>query len=363
MKGKDRPTIAFFITPHGFGHAARGCAVMAALRERYATIGFEILSTVPAWFFENSIGADFTYHCEETDVGLLQTSPFQADLDLTLERLRKFVPFDKKHVQSLADRVLRAECRLVVCDIAPLGIAVAHAARVPSLLIENFTWDWIYDGYGDKLPAMKSYAEIMAEYFQAATYHIQTEPVCEYRPADLLAAPASRKTRFQKKDVRAALKIPENTPVVVLTFGGVRHQGNIVAGLGQRKDIHFIVPADVEEILRDGNTTLLPQNSSFFHPDLIQAGNAVVGKAGYSTIAEIYQAGVPFGYVSRSDFRESPILERYIQTHMQGICIDEVKLYDGGWQSHLDDLLSMAPAKTGRTNGADQMADFILNLS
>ena len=354
--------IAFFITPHGFGHAARACAVMAALKERHATIRFEIFTTVPEWFFENSIGGGFNYHCLETDVGLLQTSPFHADLGLTLKRLRDFVPFGKQRLQWPTEIASRSDCRLVVSDIAPLGIAVAGVAGIPSLLIENFTWDWIYDGCAATCPEMKRYAGVMREYFQAATYHIQTEPVCEYRSANLLTAPAARKTRLPKKNVRERLKLPENASVVLMAFGGVRHQNSMLSGLEKRKDIHFIVPCAVEGIRQKGNATLIPHDASLFHPDLIQASDAVVGKAGYSTIAEVYQAGVPFGYVSRSDFRESPILKKFIQTHMQGISIDEEKLYDGSWQNHLDALLRMTPAMPPQINGADQIADFILDL-
>lgn len=28
-----------------------------------------------------------------------------------------------------------------------MGIVVAQKARVPSVLIENFTWDWVYENY------------------------------------------------------------------------------------------------------------------------------------------------------------------------------------------------------------------------
>ncbi len=44
-------SLAYFISPHGFGHAARACAVMSAILERMPGVRFEIFTEVPRWFF------------------------------------------------------------------------------------------------------------------------------------------------------------------------------------------------------------------------------------------------------------------------------------------------------------------------
>src|SRR2546430_2106058 len=36
---------------------------------------------------------------------------------------------------------------LVIADVPPLGISAAHAAGIPSVIVSNFTWDWIYAYY------------------------------------------------------------------------------------------------------------------------------------------------------------------------------------------------------------------------
>jgi hypothetical protein len=362
MKKPERKTIAFFVTDHGFGHAARACAVMEALGERNKAIDFEIFSTVPQWFFRNSLEHDFGYHPVLTDIGMVQTSPFHANLPQTLEKLRSFLPFDKQRVQDLAKTAGKAHFRLIVCDIAPLGIAVAEQAGIPSLLVENFTWDWIYDGNLSIFPELKTYIDYLGDYFTHATYHIQTEPVCEYRQADLITAPASRKFRTPKKATRKCLGIPDDAPVVLLTLGGIPDRRAVVSELHRQKDITFIIPGAVDSVRQTANTILLPHNGSCFHPDLIHASNAVVGKAGYSTIAEVYDAGIPFGYVSRPSFRESPVLERFINQNMTGRSISEKEFYDGDWVNYLPELLSLTSQKSSHPNGADQMAEFILDI-
>jgi hypothetical protein len=107
---------------------------------------------------------------------------------------------------------------------------------------------------------------------------------------------------------------------------------------------------------------LMPHRSSFFHPDLINACDAVIGKVGYSTLAEVYHAGNPFGYVARQDFRESPALTAYIAQHMPGIAITPEQFDDGSWLSQLPQLLALPRLTRHEPNGADQAAHFICQL-
>ena len=55
--------IAYFVTPHGFGHAARAAAVMVALQEIDPAIQFDIFTQVPRWFFQDSLVRDRTLWC------------------------------------------------------------------------------------------------------------------------------------------------------------------------------------------------------------------------------------------------------------------------------------------------------------
>ena len=63
---------------------------------------------------------------------------------------------------------------------------------------------------------------------------------------------------------------------------------------------------------------LLSSRSGIFHPDIVAASDGVVGKIGYSTLAEVYAAGVPYGFVPRPRFRESDVLSAFVQEQMSG---------------------------------------------
>ena len=107
---------------------------------------------------------------------------------------------------------------------------------------------------------------------------------------------------------------------------------------------------------------LLPENSEFFHPDLINACDAVIGKVGYSTIAEVYHAGIPFGYCARAHYRESAPLVNFIENKMHGFVIGQSEFNNGDWIDRIEELLALPRVQRNTSNGADQIAGFISGL-
>ena len=98
---------------------------------------------------------------------------------------------------------------------------------------------------------------------------------------------------------------------------------------------------------------LLPHHSDFFHPDLVNASDVVIGKAGYSTIAEVYAAGVPFGYVARERYPESPGLVDFIRKKMDSVAFGEEDFNSGRWVERLPHLLSMRRRHRCVRNGSE----------
>lgn len=367
MAARRRPqpdrVVAYFISAHGYGHATRAAAIMAAMQELAPATRFEIFTQVPRQLFADSLEGAFGYHhALPVDVGVTQKSSLSEDLADTLQRLDKFFPFDPAHIQKLARCVTQLNCSLVICDIAPLGIAIARAANIPSVLVENFTWDWIYAGYLRQEPGLKRHIAYLQGLFEAADYHIQTEPVCRRRPADLVIAwPISRKFKAPIWQTRQKLGLPDGAKAVLITLGGIGGQYPFLEQLRHHQDIYFIIAGVSDRLETDHNLLLLPHHSKFFHPDLINAADAVIGKVGYSTIAEVYQAGVPFGHIARPRFPESKRLETFIEAYLNGLPISQAQFEAGRWLSLLPRLLGMPRLNHNRPNGADQVARFILD--
>jgi len=354
------PTLACFITPHGFGHAARACAVMAAAQRRIPGLRWEIFTRVPEWFFAESLTGPFALHPTDTDVGLVQVDALHADLPATVERLARLLPFGAERVGTLAAQVQALGCQAILCDIAPLGIAVAQAAGLPSVLVENFTWVDIYAEYMDECPALQPFSDEMARWFAAADVHIQAEPVCQPAPtASLTVPPVSRRPRAGRSATRDRLAIPEGAQMLLITMGGVDFQHSYLERLARFPDVHFVLPGNHTTRVAPANVHLLSPRSGIFHPDIVAASDGVVGKIGYSTLAEVHAAGAPYGYVSRPHFRESDVLSAFVREKMSGFAIDAGELGDGRWIGRVPELLALPRRTDQHINGAEQIATFL----
>jgi len=355
-------SIAYFVSSHGFGHAARSAAVMQAVAEHDPSIRFEIFTAVPAWFFKESLSARFNYHYVLTDFGLAQKTPFYSDLKDTLGRLDAFYPISRTLLDDISAKVRRLNCRLIICDIAPLGLLVAANLAIASVLVENFTWDWIYRQYADIEPGINRHIAYLKPIFESADYHIQTEPVCRRREADLLSAPVSRKPKMTRSQIRGRLGLRDDENVILITTGGLPQSYDFIRKLDVSGQITFVMPGAGPGEERYDNLIILPHHSKFYHPDLVNAADAVIGKVGYSTLAEVFHSGIPFGYVARENFNESEPLVDFVEREMSGLAVTEPQFHDGSWISITGKLLELPRVGRKITNGAEQAGEFISAL-
>ena len=103
----DLLRIACFISPHGFGHAARAAATIEAVGTRLAPCHFEIFTTVPSWFFEDSLSVPFSWHPVTTAIGLVQEDAVSEDVAETLGYLEALLAFIPALVGDVSGRIVR----------------------------------------------------------------------------------------------------------------------------------------------------------------------------------------------------------------------------------------------------------------
>lgn len=376
--------LAWFVSPHGFGHAARACALVEALREAVPALAPNFFTTVPRWFFEESLGSPCALSDCDCDVGLVQPHPTREDLPATLARLeRLWAGVAEGGLAALASDLRAARCAAVVCDIAPLGLAAARAAGLPSILVENFTWDWIYEGYLAEEPRFAPWIERLGALFAGADLRIQCEPVCRPHPGarapltvadwpapeELLdgagmapaphcatVAPVARRPRANAAAVRARLGLGAERPLVVVSLGGIETRHENLDRWRDAEAIDFVVPGGTQRsdgaLERRGNLVLLPHRTPIYHPDLVRAADAVVGKLGYSTLAEALAAGTRYAYLPRPGFRESEVLARWVRGRLPALALDPREFAAGAWVDRLPDLLALPRPAPGDGHGA-----------
>ncbi len=352
MNRKTALRVGCCITPHGLGHAARVCAVLEALT-RLVPVHFEIISTAPAWFFNESLSPDcYTLHPIISDVGLVQEDSLRENLEQTLIRLAELYPLPEALLMRAA--AVFADCQLVLTDIAPLGIVAARRLGIPSVLLENFTWDWIYRQYVHDWPEFAPHIHYLEQVYSRADYHLQAEPVCQPVDCDLLLPPVARFRRQGRAELRNRLQLQEEELVVLLTMGGIGTGSGSEISLPELtavEGLSFVLSGQqgTDMVVRD-NLRLLPRNSGIYHPDLVAACDAVIGKIGYSTLAEVYWADIPFAYIRRSGFRESAPLAAFIDSNMRSMEITEAQFRENSWLAVMPQLHRLMDT------GADQMA-------
>ena len=354
--------VAYFVTAHGFGHATRACAVMAALRARRPDLELHVFTQAPEWLFSESVPGGVSYHAATTDVGVVQHDALREDLPATVARLDDLLPFDPHLVREWAAWLARLRVELVLCDIAPLGLAVAAEAGLPGVLIENFTWDWIYAPYVAAEPGFVRHLPRLREAFALAPHHLQAAPVCAPDLSLTQLPPIARPPRHTRAETRAALGLAAPERLVLVTLGGMAGALPLPKPDAGPPDVVYVLPGAADTAYRDGQRLALPARGDYYHPDLIGAADAVVGKLGYSTVAEAYHAGVPFGYIPRGGFRESPVMAAFVGAHLPSLEIPADVFTTGAWGAHVAALLAEAPRPPGGPNGADTAAEYIIKL-
>jgi hypothetical protein len=349
--------IACFITAHGYGHAARACSVLEAAAKLQPGFEARIFTHVPPGFFKSSLDIPHTVIPTDNDVGLIQKDTFVHDTQATLDKLHAFLPFSMILLDELADLV--QDCSKVYADISPLGIAVAKHTGLPSVLFENFTWDWIYEPFLAEYPGFSLPIRILAETFAQACLHIQSDPICNPVPHTIKLPPASRPPRHPPEEIRDALQIPDDQRFVLLTRAGDIRDLQFLPALKAYKDTRFVFAGGSSKDRREDNLHFLPFDTGFFHPDLVHAADLVIGKAGYGMISEVHASGAPYAYVARKGFRESEVLETYLNDMPSTCQIQQDAYFSGDWLGSLQALLSMPRRERGE-NGVVKAAELLL---
>ena len=352
-------TIAFFITPHGFGHASRATGLMQAIAHQIPESEFIVFSTIPDWFFQEARLQVKTIPLQ-CDVGFVQKTPFIEDLKTTLEELEKMYPIQPAVLDKITEELHSNQVDLVICDIAAIGILAAKQGGIPSVLIENFTWDWIYKPFTNTYAQFKEFSAYLASIYPQADLRIQTEPLCD-RIDDTchITSPIARQPFEDRKTIRKRLGITESQKLVLLSMGGIQEEFASAQKLQAYQDYLFIIPNGRERFKRAGNLIYLPHHSDFYHPDLIQAADFIIGKAGYSTVAEVFHAGIPFGFISRSRSRETRPLADFIKSNIPSVEIFEEQYRSEEWLEMLPQIFALSPRSHPQQNGAFDVIEIL----
>jgi hypothetical protein len=368
-------TVVFYLSGHGFGHAARQMAVIQALQARAPDVRIVVRTSVPLWFFAPSLTGNVGLMSAETDTGVLQVDSLTVDPVRSITLAAAFHADLDRRSDVEAAVLAEQHATLVVSDIPALAFTAATRAGVPAVAVANFTWDWIYQGYGDAIgDAPHLIPTLQRAYASAACawrlpMHGGFEAFARVIDAPLVA----RRPSLAPGDVRTRLGLPEFRPLALIAFGryGLERIDWTTLSLLQGYGLVTTTPPD---------THLAAGSAALSHPpflpideramvaegvrfeDLLGAMDVVVTKPGYGMVAECAAGGTAMLYTSRGPFVEHERLVETMSRFIRARHIAQHDLFRGRWTSHLDALLAQPHPPAPDLTGADVVADGLLGL-
>ncbi|KAF7968808.1 hypothetical protein HWV62_29284 [Athelia sp. TMB] len=137
-------SFAYYCSGHGFGHATRVSAFASHLLALAPKPTVYLISSAPKYVFADSVAAGAVYRFSEIDPVIVQPLAYRVDRQKSVDVLRAFL--DTKDAKLEEERAWLQEMGVdcVLSDAAFLGCLAANAARIPSILITNFTFDSVY---------------------------------------------------------------------------------------------------------------------------------------------------------------------------------------------------------------------------
>lgn len=370
--------VAFYISGHGFGHASRQIEVINALTTLQAaasspsgSVDIIIRTAAPAWLFERTARQPFTLLTGPCDTGIVQFDSLRLDERATVDEAAAFYRALPELAAAEA-RMLRArDVRLVMCDAPPLACAAAALTDVPSIVLSNFTWDWIYEGYASSftarapevLPAIRDAYARAAEGWRLPLHGgFATVPHVSDLPY------VARHARHAREAVFETLKIDAGRPLALSSFGGYGVHDFDPATLDCLERWTVIITGRNRQPALPSGLVFVDEariyDAGFRYEDLVAAVDVVVTKPGYGIVSECIANDTAMLYTSRGHFVEYDVMVREMPHVLRCRFLEQEALLAGHWLEALDALIdSPPPARRPETNGAEVAANKILRLA
>lgn len=377
MSPPRAPRIVVYTSGHGFGHASRDIEVINALAVMAPHVAVHVRTNAARWLFDLTARGRVRIEPVETDVGVVQIDSLTPDLPATLEAASTFHAGLDRRVDDEARRLERIGASLVVADLPPLALLAAAKAGIPSVALGNFTWDWIYEDYARRLGVASDLPAAIRD-----THALAAEawrlPMCGgfdgfERVIDLPFV--ARHSTRGRADTRHALRLPDDRPVVLVSFGGFGLDGLALAAVAATGRWTLVTtggrrrggrgPSPVRHVgphLFEVDERHL-YGEGFRYEDLVAASDVVVTKPGYGIVSECLANGAAVVYTSRGPFAEYDVLVAHMPRYLRCAFVGNDDLRAGRWATAIDAALAAPPpAERPATDGALVAAALILAM-
>jgi len=361
-KNRALKRIAYYITPHGFGHAIRSLEVMRRLIDRDPSVDITIVSDIPELLIGQNVGRMLPCRKRRLDVGLVQQDSLRFDLEATREVLEDLHCRSEGLVEEEVHFLRSREIGAVVADIPFLPFVAASRCGIPSIGISNFSWDWIYRAYAHGEPRWGGFVEWIREAYRHCHLFLQLPMSGDcsvfrhVREVPLVA----RKAKHKPEATRKILGCLPEQKVYLISFAVLELDEEAQGRLERIEHAVFLYKRPIRFHFK--NSRSLDDFHELSYPDVVAAVDGVVTKPGYGIVADCLAHGTPMIYTDRGFFPEYNILVREMTRLLSTVYMPSKDLYAGRWAPAVRQIENM-PRRLPeiRSDGADVCARVILD--
>lgn len=319
--------INYYISSHGFGHSTRAIEVINHIPD---SVDVEIVTRAPQWLFDVSIRRPFRFRPLHHDPGIVQFDSLRSDIEKTYECWDSLLNEYPRMAEEEARRMAEEQVGLAVGDVSPFAAAAAKQAGVPSAIVANFSWDWIFSAFVEQKPEFQALIESISEYYRSVDLLLRTPMAGDLSIFSTIhdVPMIVRRSPLSRLEARRRFGLTPDDRAVLISFGGMGLANIEPDYLEPFREITFLTFDP--KLQGPLNVRYLPSRETY-HPDAIQAADLALAKLGYGVVTECIAHQTPIAYPPRHDFLEHPVLEREAARWIPVIPIEENDFFHGRW--------------------------------
>lgn len=297
--------ICYYISDHGYGHAARSIAVIRALLNAFSDIHIFVKAFTAYDLLKNSLqDKRIDLIQQKNDVGVIANAyPFDVMRNESLDMIQSWFKSWPEYIRAELDFCRKKDISLIITDVAPQPIEIARELGITSVLISNFTWENIYEPiFGKQLAnelalMKKTYAKADIAFVLPFEQEIKARKVIH---VGLIA----KDITASKQEIKKLMGINQHD--FVAYFGmGFSMPEEIINKMHVPEDVKILVSSNIP--LSGKGIIKIPSNVTESQNYIAMCDLAVI-KSGYTTVAEAIRGHVPLLITKRDGFNDDTVV-------------------------------------------------------
>lgn len=282
--------IGYFVSAHGFGHSARARTVIKSFPK---AVKVTLFTATPAWFWKDTNCSIVRF---SADVGCIQTDTFTIDSQGTARAVHEHLRNRMMRLQVITDIHRNDPFDIIVSDIAPEPLAFGKNLNIPSVLIANFTWIEIYQGFPELQFVIP---ELLADYHLATRVLIP----CFKTGMDWLLDSEMVPVIVSKGESKRNLLNTHNL-YSKLVYVDCGRWGTSVQWSHAKKSASTLFIKVGDDIPDAPSNVLSIPYGLYRHTDIVASVDLVLSKPGYGIVSECLVNRTSWMCIPRQDFEE-----------------------------------------------------------